>query len=88
MNLNCPEHLYWCLVFAVVLRLPIQFLLERAKKKAQSNSRSTEMDTATYEYWPQGWLKKITFTNGTTVVFNYDNVGNRTSVVTTCSGTC
>lgn len=44
------------------------------------------MDSATYEYYPQGWLKKITFANGTTVVFNYDSMGNRTSVVTTCSG--
>lgn len=42
-------------------------------------------DSATYEYTPQGWLKKITFVNGTVVVINYDDMGNRTSVVTTCS---
>lgn len=44
------------------------------------------MDSATYEYTPQGWLKKITFNNGTVIEFFYDNVGNRTSVVTTCGG--
>lgn len=44
------------------------------------------MDTATYEYTPQGWLKKITFTNGTIITINYDNQGNRTSVVVSCSG--
>ncbi len=31
----------------------------------------------------RGRLTQITFSNGTTVVYNYDNMGNRTSVVTT-----
>lgn len=31
-----------------------------------------------------GRLTQITFYNGTTVVYSYDSVGNRTSVVTTC----
>jgi YD repeat-containing protein len=30
-----------------------------------------------------GRLSQITFTNQTTVVYNYDHMGNRTSVVTT-----
>lgn len=47
------------------------------------------MDTATYQYDNLGRLKQITWTNGTTQVFNYDGVGNRTSVVTTCgAGGC
>lgn len=44
------------------------------------------MDNATYEYWPQGWLKKVTFNNGTTIEYTYDDSGNRTSVVVVCSG--
>lgn len=44
------------------------------------------MDSATYEYTAQGWLKKITFANGTTVTFNYDTTGNRTSMVVSCPG--
>ncbi len=43
-------------------------------------------DSATYEYWPQGWLKKITFANGTVVEYFYDDAGNTTSIVTTCGG--
>ncbi|MGE0266572.1 MAG: RHS repeat domain-containing protein [Candidatus Obscuribacterales bacterium] len=43
-------------------------------------------DSASYEYTAQGWLKKVTFANGTTVEYFYDDNGNRTSVVTTCSG--
>lgn len=31
----------------------------------------------------RGRLTQITFSNGTTVVYNYDDMGNRTSVVTT-----
>ncbi len=44
-------------------------------------------DSITYEYDSRGRLKKITYLNGTTIQYNYDNAGNRTSVVTTCSGT-
>jgi len=43
-------------------------------------------DSATYEYDSVGRLKKITFANGTVVEYFYDDMGNRTSVVTTCSG--
>lgn len=46
------------------------------------------MDSATYTYDNLGRLKTITFQNGTVVTFNYDAMGNRTSVVTTCSGSC
>lgn len=40
-------------------------------------------DSATYTYYPQGWLKKVTFGNGDTVEYFYDDNGNRTSVVVT-----
>jgi len=43
-------------------------------------------DSASYEYDSQGRLKKITYANGTTVTYSYDATGNRTSVVTSCSG--
>ena len=45
-------------------------------------------DTATYTYDSLGRLKTVTFANGTVITYNYDAMGNRTSVVTTCSGTC
>ncbi len=46
-------------------------------------------DTATYTYDSLGRLKTVTFTNGTVITYNYDAAGNRTSVVTTCTGgTC
>jgi len=43
------------------------------------------MDSATYTYDGVGRLKTVTFANGTVVTYNYDAMGNRTSVVTTCS---
>ena len=43
-------------------------------------------DTATYTYDSQGRIKTVTFANGTVITYNYDNMGNRTSVVTTCGG--
>ncbi|NJL71784.1 MAG: RHS repeat protein [Candidatus Competibacteraceae bacterium] len=43
-------------------------------------------DTATYTYDSLGRLKTVTFANGTVITYNYDAVGNRTSVVTSCSG--
>ena len=47
------------------------------------------MDSVTYEYTAQGWLKKMIFANGTTVVeVQFDNAGNRTAVIVTCSGSC
>lgn len=46
-------------------------------------------DTATYTYDNLGRIKTITFPNGTVVTYNYDSVGNFTSIVTSCpSGTC
>lgn len=46
-------------------------------------------DTATYAYDNLNRLVSIVFTNGTTYLFVYDAVGNRTQTVTTCpSGTC
>lgn len=44
-------------------------------------------DSATYQYNNLGRLIKITFANGTTVTYNYDAMGNRTSVVIVCSPT-
>lgn len=38
---------------------------------------------ASYVYDADGKLKQINFTNYEVVTINYDNVGNRTSVVTT-----
>jgi YD repeat-containing protein len=43
-------------------------------------------DSVIYAYDTLGRLHELTFANGTTVVFNYDSVGNRTSEVITCSG--
>ena len=43
-------------------------------------------DTATYTYDSQGRIKTVTFANGTVITYNYDDMGNRTSVVTTCGG--
>ena len=43
-------------------------------------------DTATYTYDSLGRIKTVTFANGTVITYNYDAMGNRTSVVTTCGG--
>lgn len=46
-------------------------------------------DSATYGYDSRGRLQTVTFANGTTHTYNYDAMGNRTTVVTTCpGGTC
>lgn len=46
-------------------------------------------DGATYNYDSRGRLQTVTFANGTTHTYNYDPMGNRLSVVTTCpGGTC
>jgi YD repeat-containing protein len=45
-------------------------------------------DTAAYTHDNLGRIKTVTFANGTVITYNYDAAGNRTSVVTTCSGTC
>jgi YD repeat-containing protein len=42
-------------------------------------------DSMSIVYDAVGRVKQITFANGTTVIYNYDAVGNRTSVVVTCS---
>ncbi len=44
-------------------------------------------DSATYTYDSMGRLKTVTFANGTVITYSYDAAGNRTSVVTSCSGT-
>lgn len=44
------------------------------------------MDSATYTYDSLGRLHVVTFANGTTITYNYDASGNRTSVVVSCSG--
>ncbi|MGD9682887.1 MAG: RHS repeat domain-containing protein [Candidatus Obscuribacterales bacterium] len=43
-------------------------------------------DHAVYEYDSRARLIKVTFANGTIIEYSYDDAGNRTSVVTTCSG--
>ena len=43
-------------------------------------------DSVTYGYDTLGRLHTLTYLNGTVVTYNYDVVGNRTSVVTTCGG--
>lgn len=43
-------------------------------------------DDATYTYDSVGRLKTVTFDNGTVITYNYDDMGNRTSAVTTCGG--
>ena len=42
-------------------------------------------DSLSVIYDAVGRVKQITFANGTTIIYNYDAVGNRTSVVITCS---
>ena len=46
---------------------------------------ATSVDTATYVYYPNGRLESITYANGTVITYTYDQSGNRTQVVTTCS---
>ena len=41
-------------------------------------------DVASYVYDNLGRLTNVTYVNGTTLVYNYDHMGNRTSVVITC----
>jgi YD repeat-containing protein len=43
-------------------------------------------DATTCTYDALGRLTEVTFLNGTTIQYNYDHLGNRTSVVTTCGG--
>lgn len=40
-------------------------------------------EKVTYTMDAQGRLKQLTYSSGTTITFNYDTAGNRTSVVTT-----
>ncbi|MBX9724345.1 MAG: RHS repeat protein [Candidatus Obscuribacterales bacterium] len=42
-------------------------------------------DSLSVIYDAVGRVKQITFANGTTIIYNYDAVGNRTSVVINCS---
>lgn len=55
---------------------PMQFVYQAAPFMVANNPPSTK-----YEYTPQGWLKKIVGPEGT-VTINYDDMGNRVSVVT------
>lgn len=43
-------------------------------------------DSAIYTYDSLGRLKTVTFANATVITYNYDAMGNRTSVVTSCGG--
>lgn len=44
------------------------------------------MDNVAYTIDSLGRLTKLAFLNGTTITYNYDALGNRTSVVTVCGG--
>lgn len=61
--------------------------MEKASANLQAKSLFAA-DSANYSYDSRGRLQTVTFANGTTHTFNYDAMGNRTSVVTTCPGTC
>ncbi len=50
-----------------------------------ASANAANSDQASYMYDALGRITKITFNNGTTVVYSYDNNGNRTTVVVTCS---
>ncbi|MGH9554125.1 MAG: RHS repeat domain-containing protein [Terriglobales bacterium] len=43
-------------------------------------------DSVTWGYDDLGRLHTVTYQNGTAISYDYDEVGNRTSLVTTCSG--
>ena len=45
---------------------------------------SNQQSGAQYVMDVLGRLSQINFTNGTTITYNYDAMGNRTSVVTSC----
>ena len=61
----------------------------RLRKPQAKRINTMAADTATYTYDNLGRIKTVTFTNGTVITYNYDAMGNRTSVVTSCpSGTC
>ena len=57
---------------------PMQFVYEASPFLVADQPPGTK-----YTYDNLGRLSQLTFTNQTTVVFNYDHMGNRTSVVTT-----
>lgn len=62
---------------------------EAAEVKSLGKMSLLASDSATYAYDSRGRLQTVTFANGTTHTYNYDAMGNRTSVVTTCpGGTC
>jgi YD repeat-containing protein len=42
--------------------------------------------SATYVYDSRGRLGTVTYGNGTTIMYTYDNAGNRTNVTVTCGG--
>lgn len=69
--------------------------LENARGQVEGNAGAESLgvfnlvsDSVTFGYDTRGRLSTATFANGTVVTYNYDAAGNRTSVVTTCSGTC
>ena len=41
-------------------------------------------DSASYAYDSLGRLIRVTYANGTYITYNYDPMGNRSSVVITC----
>jgi YD repeat-containing protein len=57
----------------------LSFIYQASPFLLTSEKRGTE-----YLYDSLSRLVKVSFTNGTTIDYNYDSLGNRTSVVTTC----
>jgi len=59
--------------------LPMQFVFQATPFLVSSNPQGTA-----YTYDSLGRLTNVTYSNLTTIVYSYDAVGNRTSIVTTC----
>lgn len=55
-------------------------LLASAPLQAMATS-----DSATYQYDTKGRLWTVTYANGTTITYQYDQAGNRSQVVSSCS---
>jgi len=59
--------------------LPMQFVFQATPFLVVSNPQG-----AAYTYDSLGRLTGVTYSNATTITYNYDAMGNRLSVVTTC----
>jgi YD repeat-containing protein len=59
--------------------LPMQYVFQATPFLVISNPQG-----AVYTYDSLGRLTQVTYSNLTTITYNYDATGNRTRVVTTC----